>query len=147
MVQGVIQRLVGYQPPCLRRSSQIAGFVPRKPEDFGDGGAFPEIHVAQYPFGPFGMGRKDRKSGSQILASPEIQRFIPHHRLAADGRGLQDVQINDNFAKHSKALYLAEQKAREAAEVKSPEGVDAEREEKKGARCWKNLNGNTMYGF
>ncbi|KAI3965144.1 hypothetical protein MKW92_015642 [Papaver armeniacum] len=42
------------------------GFVPRKPEDFGDGGAFPEIHVAQYPLG---MGRKDgqQKLGSKIL--------------------------------------------------------------------------------
>ncbi|KAF8388927.1 hypothetical protein HHK36_025609 [Tetracentron sinense] len=47
-------------PPYLKR----AGFVPRKPEDFGDGGAFPEIHVAQYPLG---MGRKDAKPGSKIL--------------------------------------------------------------------------------
>lgn len=27
------------------------GFLPRKAEDFGDGGAFPEIHIAQYPLG------------------------------------------------------------------------------------------------
>lgn len=47
-------------PPYGKR----AEFVPRKPEDFGDGGAFPEIHVAQYPLG---MGRKDEKSGSKIL--------------------------------------------------------------------------------
>uniref|UniRef100_A0A2P2IZT0 Uncharacterized protein MANES_03G025400 n=1 Tax=Rhizophora mucronata TaxID=61149 RepID=A0A2P2IZT0_RHIMU len=40
-------------------------------------------------------------------------------RLAADGRGLQDVQINDNFAKLSEALYIAEQKAREAVAVRS----------------------------
>ncbi|XP_074285888.1 SNW/SKI-interacting protein A-like isoform X2 [Silene latifolia] len=38
--------------------------IPRKPEDFGDGGAFPEIHVAQYPLG---MGTKDSKPGSEIL--------------------------------------------------------------------------------
>ncbi|GAB2254315.1 hypothetical protein Droror1_Dr00022124 [Drosera rotundifolia] len=47
-------------PPYMYRK----GFVPRKPEDFGDGGAFPEIHVAQYPLG---MGRKDTKVGSKIL--------------------------------------------------------------------------------
>ncbi|XP_068634613.1 SNW/SKI-interacting protein A-like [Aristolochia californica] len=47
-------------PPYGKR----AGFVPRKPEDFGDGGAFPEIHVAQYPLG---MGRKNEKPGSKIL--------------------------------------------------------------------------------
>lgn len=49
-------------PPYLKR----AGFIPRKVEDFGDGGAFPEIHVAQYPLG---MGRdKSAKPGSKILA-------------------------------------------------------------------------------
>jgi SNW domain-containing protein 1 len=48
-------------PPYGKR----AGFVPRRPEDFGDGGAFPEIHVAQYPLG---MGRRDDKGGSKILA-------------------------------------------------------------------------------
>ncbi|POO00845.1 SKI-interacting protein, SKIP [Trema orientale] len=48
-------------PPYLNR----AGFVPRKVEDFGDGGAFPEIHIAQYPLG---MGRdKSWKPGSKIL--------------------------------------------------------------------------------
>lgn len=25
------------------------GFLPKKQSDFGDGGAFPEIHIAQYP--------------------------------------------------------------------------------------------------
>ncbi|CEO94809.1 hypothetical protein PBRA_003622 [Plasmodiophora brassicae] len=33
-------------------------------------------------------------------------------RLAADGRGLQEVQINDNFAAFSETLYLAERNAR-----------------------------------
>ncbi|KAG1778472.1 SKIP/SNW domain-containing protein [Suillus placidus] len=34
-------------------------------------------------------------------------------RLAADGRGLQDVHINDNFAKFSEALFVADRHARE----------------------------------
>lgn len=34
-------------------------------------------------------------------------------RLAADGRGLQDVQINDNFAKLSEALALASRHAQD----------------------------------
>lgn len=34
-------------------------------------------------------------------------------RLAADGRGLQDVHINDNFAKLSEALHVADRHARE----------------------------------
>lgn len=39
-------------------------------------------------------------------------------RLAADGRGLQDVQINDNFAKFTEALYIAERKSRETIEMR-----------------------------
>ncbi|CAO3613529.1 unnamed protein product [Cunninghamella blakesleeana] len=34
-------------------------------------------------------------------------------RLAADGRGLQELTINDNFAKFSEALYAADRHARE----------------------------------
>jgi SNW domain-containing protein 1 len=34
-------------------------------------------------------------------------------RVAADGRGLQDVQINDNFAQLSEALFMADRHARE----------------------------------
>ncbi|KAI3458586.1 hypothetical protein Pfo_015249 [Paulownia fortunei] len=48
-------------PPYLKR----AGFKPSKPEDFGDGGAFPEIHYAQYPLG---MGRSThQKPGGKTL--------------------------------------------------------------------------------
>ncbi|KAK1376826.1 SNW/SKI-interacting protein [Heracleum sosnowskyi] len=39
-------------------------------------------------------------------------------RLAADGRALQEVEINDNFAKVSEALYLSGQKAREAVDMR-----------------------------
>ncbi|KAK9076689.1 hypothetical protein SSX86_005023 [Deinandra increscens subsp. villosa] len=40
-------------------------------------------------------------------------------RLAADGRGLQEVQISDRFAQLSEALYVAEQQAREAESMRS----------------------------
>uniref|UniRef100_A0A915EK08 SKI-interacting protein SKIP SNW domain-containing protein n=1 Tax=Ditylenchus dipsaci TaxID=166011 RepID=A0A915EK08_9BILA len=39
-------------------------------------------------------------------------------RLAADGRGLQQVHINENFAKMAEALSIAERKAREAVEAR-----------------------------
>jgi hypothetical protein len=42
------------------------GFIPRIKEDFGDGGAFPEIHIAQYPLD---MGRADRKSSAIVAVS------------------------------------------------------------------------------
>ncbi|RHZ69599.1 mRNA splicing protein [Aspergillus turcosus] len=48
-------------PPYGNRT----GWRPRAPEDFGDGGAFPEILVAQYPLD---MGRKGTASTSNALA-------------------------------------------------------------------------------
>jgi SNW domain-containing protein 1 len=40
-------------------------------------------------------------------------------RLAADGRGLMEVTINDGFAKLSESLYVAEARAREAVETRA----------------------------
>jgi SNW domain-containing protein 1 len=40
-------------------------------------------------------------------------------RIAADGRGLQQVHINDKFAKLSEALYMAEIKERERIEIQA----------------------------
>ncbi len=40
-------------------------------------------------------------------------------RLAADGRGLQQTQINDKFASLSEALFTAEAKAREAITMRA----------------------------
>lgn len=38
-------------------------------------------------------------------------------RLAADGRGLQTVHINENFAKLAEALYIADRKVIHCAYV------------------------------
>ncbi|KAJ5947626.1 Pre-mRNA-processing protein [Penicillium verhagenii] len=56
----VVLRKTG-PPPYGNRT----GWRPRNPEDFGDGGAFPEILVAQYPLD---MGRKGTPSTSNALA-------------------------------------------------------------------------------
>ena len=55
-------------PPYGRRK----GWVPRSLEDYGDGGAFPEIHVAQFPLN---MGKKKSAvSVSEIrLAFPPLR--------------------------------------------------------------------------
>jgi len=50
-------------PPYGSRVS--SGFVPRGPEDFGDGGAYPEIHVAQYPQG---LGKKENAKNDRQVA-------------------------------------------------------------------------------
>ncbi|KMZ75553.1 Pre-mRNA-processing protein [Zostera marina] len=71
-------------PPYGKRS----GFIPRKVEDFGDGGAFPEIHVAQYPLG---MGRKNEKPSSKILPIT----VDSHGKVAFDAI----VKLNENSSK------------------------------------------------
>jgi SNW domain-containing protein 1 len=40
-------------------------FFPREIEDFGDGGAYPEIHMSQFPLH---LGHKDKNSDSNVLA-------------------------------------------------------------------------------
>ncbi|TPX59710.1 hypothetical protein PhCBS80983_g02299 [Powellomyces hirtus] len=40
-------------------------------------------------------------------------------RLAADGRGLQEISINDNFAKLSEALFIADRHARDEVKIRS----------------------------
>ena len=53
---------IALHPSHAEISNLRKGFIPRVPADFGDGGAFPEIPVAQYPMD---MGRPDpRGSGA-----------------------------------------------------------------------------------
>jgi len=89
---------------------QRKGWVPREPEDFGDGGAFPEIHVAQYPLN---MGRKKKAAASahsKVVA------------LTTDGAGNPEFDViigsNDKYvqSRHSQlvpAQHLIEPKALE----------------------------------
>ena len=54
--------------PVVRKEPPLYGstknWVPRSLEDFGDGGAFPEIHVAQYPMN---MGRKKTTNSTAVV--------------------------------------------------------------------------------
>lgn len=103
-------------PPYLKR----AGFVPRKVEDFGDGGAFPEIHIAQYPLD---MGRaKGAKPGSKILPVT----VDAHGNLAYDAI----VKQNENAKKivHSQHKDLIPKILRD--EEGGDEGEEEEEEQK-----------------
>lgn len=60
-------------PPYGQRS----GWIPKKQEDFGDGGAFPEIHIAQYPLG---MGKNVISDGN----SSQNSSIVP---LKTDSQG------------------------------------------------------------
>lgn len=63
------------------------GWVPRTQDDFGDGGAFPEIGIAQYPLA---MGLK--KSTSNALAvSLDATGKIKYDAIARQGHGKDKV--------------------------------------------------------
>ena len=66
-------------PPPYR---QRAGWRPRAPEDFGDGGAFPEIPVAQYPLD---MGRKTQSSSNALAVTVNADGQRDYTALAKRG--------------------------------------------------------------
>src|SRR6201996_5201467 len=67
---------------------QRAGWRPRAPEDFGDGGAFPEIPVAQYPLD---MGRKTSSSSNALALQVDADGKVQYDAIAR--RGHSDSRI------------------------------------------------------
>ena len=65
------------------------GWTPRKQEHFGDGGAYPEIHIAQYPLG---MGLKKTTSNSLAVALDAAGK-IKYDAIARQGHGKNKVQV------------------------------------------------------
>ncbi len=62
---------------------QRSGWRPRSAEDFGDGGAFPEVPVAQYPLD---MGRKGTASTSNALAiQVDAEGKVKYDAIARQG--------------------------------------------------------------
>ena len=59
-----------------------AGWRPRAPEDFGDGGAFPEIPVAQYPLD---MGRKGTGSSNALALQVNAEGKVKYDAIARQG--------------------------------------------------------------
>ena len=65
-------------PPYMKRM----GWIPRTIEDFGDGGAFPEIHVAQYPLN---MGRDDGNKSNALAVQLDASGKVKYDVLARQG--------------------------------------------------------------
>ncbi|KAE8287068.1 SNW domain-containing protein 1 Nuclear protein SkiP Ski-interacting protein [Larimichthys crocea] len=63
------------------------GWVPRSLEDFGDGGAFPEIHVAQFPLE---MGRK-KKTSNALAVQVDAEGKIKYDAIARQGQNKDKV--------------------------------------------------------
>ncbi|TVY90026.1 Pre-mRNA-processing protein [Lachnellula willkommii] len=59
-----------------------AGWRPRSQEDYGDGGAFPEIPVAQYPLE---MGRKSQSSSNALAVQVDAEGKVKYDAIARQG--------------------------------------------------------------
>ena len=57
-------------PPYGKREN----YVPRRIEDYGDGGAFPEIHITQYPLD---MGRSNLAGDTRVVTVATDENGIP----------------------------------------------------------------------
>ncbi|KAH8805931.1 SKIP/SNW domain-containing protein [Xylogone sp. PMI_703] len=67
-------------PPYGNRT----GWRPRGQEDFGDGGAFPEVPVAQYPLD---MGRKSQSSSNALAIQVDGHGKVKYDAIARQGHG------------------------------------------------------------
>lgn len=91
-------------PPYLARQN----YIPRQMGDFGDGGAFPEIHVSQYPLE---MGRPNKKKlSSTAIVSVDVD---------ANGEVKYDAIVKQGSNK-DKHMYtsLADMKAKDGDDAK-----------------------------
>jgi len=71
------------------------GWIPRKEEDFGDGGAFPEIIHAQYPLG---MGRERKAKSTALPVQMDIDGKIKYDNLLRTSGQSKDKVIHSRFS-------------------------------------------------
>mmetsp|Transcript_49921 Transcript_49921/g.78996 ORF Transcript_49921/g.78996 Transcript_49921/m.78996 type:complete len:559 (-) Transcript_49921:61-1737(-) len=82
-------------PPYGKRQ----GWIPRSLADYGDGGAFPEIHVAQYPLD---MGRTN-----------QLQQKVVPLQVDEHGKVAWDAVIKQGAAKDKLAVWTRPEDSRE----------------------------------
>ncbi|XP_058799473.1 puff-specific protein Bx42 isoform X1 [Phymastichus coffea] len=83
-VSALVKAVVSAPPYGQRK-----GWIPRTEEDYGDGGAFPEIHVAQYPLG---MGAKGKETTSNALAVQlDSQGKVKYDLIARQGHSKDKI--------------------------------------------------------
>lgn len=76
----IVPALTVKAPPLQGRRE---GWIPRSLADFGGGGAFPEVHVAQYPLN---MGRQGRHSTQVLALTTDASGKARHDILASVGK-------------------------------------------------------------
>ncbi|KAF9454630.1 pre-mRNA-processing protein 45 [Macrolepiota fuliginosa MF-IS2] len=69
--------------PVVPPYGQRRGWKPTTQDDFGDGGSFPECHVAQYPLG---MGKKKASSGNTLALQVDSEGNVRYDAIAHQGQ-------------------------------------------------------------
>lgn len=121
-------------PPYGQRS----GWRPRNSEDFGDGGAFPEVAMAQYPLD---MGRKGGASSSNALAvQVDNDGRVKYEDLARRGHSDKRI-VHASF----KDLIPLRQRA-DAGEIDlaRPSGEEVEEARERTQKALKSLVDGTL---
>uniref|UniRef100_A0A182SXM3 SKI-interacting protein SKIP SNW domain-containing protein n=1 Tax=Anopheles maculatus TaxID=74869 RepID=A0A182SXM3_9DIPT len=85
---------------------QRKGWIPRTDADFGDGGAFPEIHVAQYPLGMGAPGNASKKSNALAVQLDQTGK-VKYDAIARQGHA-KDKIVYSNINQLLPAEVLAE---------------------------------------
>lgn len=91
-------------------------FIPRNDEDFGDGGAYPEIHLIQYPLG---LGRKDSKRDESIQLRVDKHGNVNYDHIIrkGDNSKIMFTKFTDMIEKtETESLEIDEQEIRENTE-------------------------------
>ena len=75
-------------------------FLPRNPEDFGDGGAFPEIHIAQFPLN---IGKPGATSSAIVSVDVDEKGEVRYDAIVKQGANKEkQVQTTLDFIKERK---------------------------------------------
>ena len=74
--------------PSAPRYLSRSGFLPRSASHFADGGAYPEIHVAQYPPGlGLGVDAKNAAAGAVATVTVTASGDVNYDAIVAQGNG------------------------------------------------------------
>ena len=73
-------------PPYGQRKA----WIPRVLQDFGDGGAYPEIHVAQYPLN-LGRPEHERKKSNALAVQLDETGKVKYDVIARQGHGKDKI--------------------------------------------------------
>ncbi|KAJ2661797.1 mRNA splicing protein [Coemansia sp. RSA 1200] len=81
-------RLVGTATSHIPPYGKRKGWTPKTAQDYGDGGAYPEIHILQYPRG---LGLKTAQKGNAIAKQVDGDGNVSYDALAQYGRRSTEV--------------------------------------------------------